>query len=85
MPEYGSLFFAGEGSTTEFVGNVGGRTNVINEIQLENALYRAIKKADSNRDQQEFVVENYIGGNKTDSILTKRSIRNRNITGKASA
>lgn len=81
MPDIGSLFVAGEGNSTEFVGNVGGRTNVINEAQLENALYRAYVRANGGQSNDKIVVENYIGGNKTDSILTKRSRRRNNITG----
>lgn len=40
IPDYGSLFYAGE-SGAELVGNVGGKTNVINEEQLTHSLASA--------------------------------------------
>lgn len=85
IPDIGSLFVAGEGNSTEFVGNIGGRTNVINEAQLENALYRAMVKANKEQSgsQESITNEIYIGGNKTDTILEKRSNRRKNITGVA--
>ena len=82
MPDVGSLFVAGEGRTTEFVGDIGGRTNVVNEMQLENALYNAMIRANKNKGEGTTVNEIYIGGNKTDAILAKRSQRNSNILGK---
>ena len=83
MPAIGSLFFAGEGNSAELVGNVGGRTNVINEAQLENALYRAMIKANKEQSQTPITNEVYIGGNKTDTILEKRRVRKDNIMGVA--
>ena len=47
IPKQGSLFFAGEGKGAELLGNVGGRTNVINEGQLGQVLYNAVKRANS--------------------------------------
>lgn len=82
MPAIGSLFVAGEGKTTEFVGDIGGRTNVVNEMQLENALYNAMIRANKNKNDGATVNEIYIGGNKTDTILAKRSQRNGNILGR---
>lgn len=82
IPDIGSLFVAGEGRTTEFVGDIGGRTNVVNETQLENALYNAMIRANKNKSEGATVNEIYIGGNKTDTILAKRSQRNSNILGK---
>lgn len=82
IPDVGSIFVAGEGRTTEFVGDIGGRTNVVNEMQLENALYNAMIRANKNKNEGTTVNEIYIGGNKTDTILAKRSQRNSNILGK---
>lgn len=85
MPAIGSLFYAGEGNSAELVGNVGGKTNVINEAQLENALYRAMVKANKEQGSNQTPITNevYIGGNKTDTILEKRSNRRKNIMGVA--
>ena len=85
MPAIGSLFYAGEGNSAELVGNVGGKTNVINEAQLENALYRAMVKANKEQESNQTSITNevYIGGNKTDTILEKRSNRRKNIMGVA--
>lgn len=86
LPPIGSLFVAGEGKTTEFVGDIGGRTNVVNEKQLEAALYNALVRANSsNENREEYINEIYIGGNKTDTILNRRRTRRQNITGKVSA
>lgn len=86
IPSVGSVFVAGEGKTTEFVGDIGGRTNVVNEKQLEAALYNALVRANSNNEnREEYINEIYIGGNKTDTILNRRRTRRQNITGKASA
>lgn len=47
LPKQGSLFFAGEGKGAELLGNVGGRTNVINEGQLGQVLYNSYKRANA--------------------------------------
>lgn len=47
IPAQGSLFFAGEGKGAELLGNVGGRTNVINENQLGQVLYNSYKRANA--------------------------------------
>lgn len=47
IPKQGSLYFAGEGKGAELLGNVGGRTNVINEGQLGQVLYNSYKRANA--------------------------------------
>lgn len=44
FPDYGSLFIANEGGP-ELVGTLGGRTAVVNNAQIETALYNAVFSA----------------------------------------
>ena len=44
FPDYGSLFIANEAGP-ELVGTLGGRTAVVNNSQIENALYNAVRSA----------------------------------------
>lgn len=44
FPDYGSLFIANEGGP-ELVGTLGGRTAVVNNAQIEAALYNAVFSA----------------------------------------
>lgn len=44
FPDYGSLFIANEAGP-ELVGTLGGRTAVVNNSQIENALYNAMRSA----------------------------------------
>ncbi|MBP3922075.1 MAG: hypothetical protein J6D27_03830 [Ruminiclostridium sp.] len=44
FPDYGSLFVANEGGP-ELVGTLGGRTAVVNNAQIETALYNAVFSA----------------------------------------
>ena len=41
----GSLFWAGENGNSEIVGNVGGRTEVLNRSQIASAIYSSVRAA----------------------------------------
>lgn len=44
LPQHGSLFVAGEAGS-EIVGNIGGRTEVLNQSQIASAIYAAMLQA----------------------------------------
>lgn len=86
IPDVGSLFVAGEAGP-EWVGDVGGKTGVLNNDQLSNTVASALDKVMAKymgRQQQQSIttpIQVYVGGDKVEETTRKINIRNENVYG----
>ena len=86
LPDVGSMFVAGEAGP-EWVGDIGGRTGVLNSRQLSDAfasaLDRVMSKHMNGNQTLNATIPVYVGGDKVDEKQRQINLRNNNIYGTA--
>ena len=84
LPDVGSMFVAGEAGP-EWVGDIGGKTGVLNSEQLSNvftgALDKVMSKYYGSRQSQNFTIPIYIGQDKIDEQRRTSTSRSNNMYG----
>lgn len=86
LPDVGSMFVAGEAGP-EWVGDIGGKTGVLNSEQLSNvftgALDRVMSRYMNGNQTLNATIPVYVGGDKVDEKQRQINLRNNNIYGTA--
>ena len=86
LPDVGSMFVAGEAGP-EWVGDINGKTGVLNSGQLSNvfanALDNVMSKYMNGNQTQNVTIPVYVGGDKVDEKQRQINLRNNNIYGTA--
>ena len=84
FPDVGSMFVAGEAGP-EWLGDIGGKTGVLNSEQLSNvftgALDKVMSKYYGSRQSQNFTIPIYIGQDKIDEQRRTSTSRSNNMYG----
>lgn len=86
LPDVGSMFVAGEAGP-EWVGDIGGKTGVLNSGQLANvfsvSLDRVMSRYMNGNQTLNATIPVYVGGDKVDEKQRQINLRNNNIYGTA--